>query len=122
MAKKAKEDPELLHCSFCGKDQSKVRKLIAGPGVYICDECLGLCNEIIANDTSEAPWPSQLDELDTEEVLRRLQPSANLIRGVERTLQGTVRVLRDRGVTWARIGETLGVSRQAAWERFSGEE
>jgi len=38
----------LLRCSFCGKDQSEVRKLIAGPTVYICDECIDLCNDIIA--------------------------------------------------------------------------
>jgi ATP-dependent Clp protease ATP-binding subunit ClpX len=39
-----------LHCSFCGKSQKEVRKLIAGPSVYICDECIGLCNEIIAEE------------------------------------------------------------------------
>ena len=39
---------EQLLCSFCGKSQRQVKKLIAGPGVYICDECIDLCNEIIA--------------------------------------------------------------------------
>ena len=38
---------ELVKCSFCGKSQKQVKKLIAGPGVYICDECIDLCNEII---------------------------------------------------------------------------
>jgi len=41
----------VLHCSFCGKSQDEVRKLIAGPTVYICDECIGLCNEIIAEES-----------------------------------------------------------------------
>ena len=41
---------ELLSCSFCGKSQNDVRKLIAGPGVYICNECIGICNEIISDD------------------------------------------------------------------------
>ena len=41
------ETTELLKCSFCGKSQKQVKKLIAGPGVYICDECIDLCNEII---------------------------------------------------------------------------
>ena len=41
------EGGELLKCSFCGKSQKQVKKLIAGPGVYICDECIDLCNEII---------------------------------------------------------------------------
>ena len=39
-----------LKCSFCGKDQDAVRKLVAGPGVYICDECIELCNEIIEEE------------------------------------------------------------------------
>ena len=43
----------VLHCSFCGKSQDEVRKLIAGPTVYICDECIGLCNEIIAEESEE---------------------------------------------------------------------
>ncbi len=59
---------ELLKCSFCGKSQKQVKKLIAGPGVYICDECIDLCNEIIEeelNETSdlrfdELPKPSEI--------------------------------------------------------------
>lgn len=44
----------ILHCSFCGKNQNEVRKLIAGPSVYVCDECVALCNEIINEDVREA--------------------------------------------------------------------
>ena len=44
---------ELLKCSFCGKSQKQVKKLIAGPGVYICDECIDLCNEIIEEELSD---------------------------------------------------------------------
>jgi ATP-dependent Clp protease ATP-binding subunit ClpX len=46
---------DLLKCSFCGKSQKQVKKLIAGPGVYICDECIDLCNEIIEEELAEAP-------------------------------------------------------------------
>jgi ATP-dependent Clp protease ATP-binding subunit ClpX len=49
------EGGELLKCSFCGKSQKQVRKLIAGPGVYICDECIDLCNEIIEEELNDAP-------------------------------------------------------------------
>ena len=49
---------EQLLCSFCGKSQRQVKKLIAGPGVYICDECIDLCNEII---DEELTTPAQLD-------------------------------------------------------------
>jgi ATP-dependent Clp protease ATP-binding subunit ClpX len=53
---------ELLKCSFCGKSQKQVKKLIAGPGVYICDECIDLCNEIIEEELSET------GELSLEEL------------------------------------------------------
>src|SRR5512142_1414833 len=46
----AKKDEEALKCSFCGKGQDEVKKLIAGPTVYICNECIELCNEIIADE------------------------------------------------------------------------
>ena len=47
MAKNAKYIKECVRCSFCGKAQESVRKIVAGPGVYICDECIKLCNSII---------------------------------------------------------------------------
>jgi ATP-dependent Clp protease ATP-binding subunit ClpX len=53
---------ELLKCSFCGKSQKQVKKLIAGPGVYICDECIDLCNEIIEEELTE-PSELRFDEL-----------------------------------------------------------
>ncbi len=53
---------DLLKCSFCGKSQKQVKKLIAGPGVYICDECIDLCNEIIEEELAEATELG-LDEL-----------------------------------------------------------
>ena len=64
------EANELLKCSFCGKTQKQVKKLIAGPGVYICDECIELCNEIIVEELAEAstagleelPKPRQIFE------------------------------------------------------------
>ena len=52
---KFSEGSDLLKCSFCGKTQRHVKKLIAGPGVYICDECIELCNEIIAEELTETP-------------------------------------------------------------------
>jgi ATP-dependent Clp protease ATP-binding subunit ClpX len=56
------ESGDLLKCSFCGKSQKQVKKLIAGPGVYICDECIDLCNEIIEEELTEANT-SDLGEL-----------------------------------------------------------
>jgi ATP-dependent Clp protease ATP-binding subunit ClpX len=59
---KFSESGELLKCSFCGKSQKQVKKLIAGPGVYICDECIDLCNEIIEEELTE-PGELGLEEL-----------------------------------------------------------
>ena len=51
----AKERGETnIRCSFCGKDQSKVKRLIAGPGVYICNECVDLCNDILGEEMYES--------------------------------------------------------------------
>ena len=66
-----KEDGKLLYCSFCGKSQHEVRKLIAGPSVFICDECVDLCNDIITEemqeqlDTGESslPKPHEINDL-----------------------------------------------------------
>ncbi|TVP85112.1 MAG: ATP-dependent Clp protease ATP-binding subunit ClpX, partial [Thioalkalivibrio sp.] len=48
--KSPRNDGKLLYCSFCGKSQHEVRKLIAGPSVFICDECVELCNDIIREE------------------------------------------------------------------------
>jgi hypothetical protein len=96
------DERELLKCSFCGKSQKQVKKLISGPGVYICDECIDLCNEIIAEELSggeeereqEPPWtgegarqvevtePVQESEVN---VIVPVQPIVDLLRsaGVE---------------------------------------
>ena len=71
------EDGKLLYCSFCGKSQHEVRKLIAGPSVFICDECVELCNDIIREeleDTGEAgqdklPKPQEIKEILDEYVI-----------------------------------------------------
>ena len=47
------EDKKTVRCSFCGKPQENVRRIIAGPGVYICDECVGLCSNIIEEEFEE---------------------------------------------------------------------
>ncbi len=62
----------VLHCSFCGKSQDEVRKLIAGPTVYICDECIELCNEIIAEEAEERFVPGRLTVPKPVEIKARL--------------------------------------------------
>jgi ClpX C4-type zinc finger len=113
--------PTDLHCSFCGKSQHEVEKLIAGPAVYICDECVGLCNEILA---LEGP-PRLMDELgdqSEDQLLQVLGRIRDRHASVDGTTEAVVRELRSRGAAWSRIGEALGMTRQSAWERFSGED
>ena len=72
-----KESNKLLHCSFCGKNQNEVNKLIAGPSVFICDECVDLCNEIIRDELEEKslqsrenlPKPKEIKEILDEYVI-----------------------------------------------------
>ena len=69
------ESGDLLKCSFCGKSQKQVKKLIAGPGVYICDECIDLCNEIIEEEFSEGAEVGLLDELPKPHQIRHFLDS-----------------------------------------------
>jgi ATP-dependent Clp protease ATP-binding subunit ClpX len=69
------ESGDLLKCSFCGKSQKQVKKLIAGPGVYICDECIDLCNEIIEEEFSEGGEVGLLDELPKPHQIRQFLDS-----------------------------------------------
>src|SRR5512136_2497879 len=62
----------VLHCSFCGKSQDEVRKLIAGPTVYICDECIELCNEIIAEEAEERFVPGRMTVPKPMEIKAKL--------------------------------------------------
>jgi hypothetical protein len=65
------KEPEILRCSFCNKDQNDVRKLIAGPTVFICDECVGVCNDIIADDARlTLPQGQQAHEPPVSEIAR----------------------------------------------------
>ncbi len=74
---KTKSDGKILYCSFCGKSQHEVRKLIAGPSVYICDECVELCNDIIREELEEStvaereklPKPVEINEFLNQFVI-----------------------------------------------------
>lgn len=63
MAKEKGSYNSTLHCNFCGKSQKEVKKLIAGPGVYICDECIELCNDIIFEDSLKSTSKASLDNV-----------------------------------------------------------
>ena len=122
----AAELRDTVACSFCLKSPGSVAKMIGGPGVFICNECVGLCNDILAlvgqpqpGDDAVASWQQRLSD---EELLAHLPKIAAAAEQVQRHLTAWVRQARERGITWTRIGESLGMTRQSAWERFSGEE
>jgi ATP-dependent Clp protease ATP-binding subunit ClpX len=112
-----------LFCSFCAKPADQVNKLIAGPGTFICDGCVQLCNDILEQDsgdpseTDTSLWAKQSDE----ELLETLPRMAFVSAQLDGRVQKLVTLLRTRGVAWARIGAAMGITRQSAWERFSGE-
>jgi ATP-dependent Clp protease ATP-binding subunit ClpX len=109
---------KLLRCSFCGKSEREVAKLAAGPGgLRICDECVEVCRLVMLGDT--AP-PRRFDpgEWPTERLLGVLAPLDAAADAHRAHLGAVVDALRAREVSWAKIGEQLGVSRQSAWERF----
>jgi len=108
-----------LHCSFCGKDRAKAAMLVAGPGVHICEACVGLCNRLLTGKPTAAfdGWSALTDD----ELVAALPASAAAVDAVEDKLRDHVSMLKQRGVSWDRIAGALGISRQAAWERFSGQ-
>jgi len=65
-------DGKLLHCNFCGKSQHEVRKLIAGPSVYVCDECVELCNDIIREELQESSDEMQARDLPTPKEIKEI--------------------------------------------------
>jgi recombinational DNA repair protein (RecF pathway) len=115
---------ELARCSFCGKPDTEVDKLVAGAGVHICNECVALAASIIEDSLGSTAKPRVpvWESLTDEEMLSHIPRVAAHIDQAEADLRAWVQELRRRGVTWVRIGESLRITRQSAWERFSGEE
>jgi hypothetical protein len=124
----ANETDELVVacCSFCFKPSTKVERLVAGPAVYVCNECVDLCCEIIAATPDGPvagarlmPW----EHAQTmEAALAHLPNVARAQAQVEESLLGWVLRARQLGATWAQVGDAFGITRQSAWERFAAEE
>lgn len=111
-----------IFCSFCGKSNTQVDKLVGGPGVQICNECVALAGAII-DEYRDKPHELRLpiwEPMSDQEMLDHIPRMAVVGHQVESDLRSWVRELRRRGVTWSKIGEALGITRQSAWGRFSG--
>jgi ATP-dependent Clp protease ATP-binding subunit ClpX len=107
----------VLYCSFCRRSSKVVDKLVGGPGVYICDRCIGACVDVLDGKPGAgfAGWSS----LDDDTLLDSLTPAGACLDALDTSIRDQVTALRERGVTWQRIADELGVTRQAVHQRFS---
>ena len=110
-------------CSFCAKPHHKVSKVVAGPGVYICNECVDLCVTIIADTSRETPEESErlrgkYFDRPAGEILAMLPALAQSAARVEAELTAWVGRLRQQGTRWPEIAGAMGMSVDEAHQRF----
>jgi len=93
------------------------------PAVFVCEECVDLCSQIISEAPNHSPRLLPWDLTDSlDAALVNLPNVAQAQAQVEESRLGCVRGARTLGATWAQIGDALGITRQSAWERFAAEE
>ena len=113
------DDGKLLYCSFCGKSQHEVRKLIAGPSVFVCDECVELCNDIIREELEDRaerardklPKPSEIKKVLDEYVIGQERAKKTLSVAV----YNHYKRLQTRGGTGARAKDDVEISRATSF-------
>jgi hypothetical protein len=113
----------IASCSFCGKPHTAVQRLIAGPGVYICDECIGLSATIVEDAARTTPEESarrrsQYYDLPADDILAMLPALLLSADRVEHELAGWVSRLRERGASWHTIADAAGLDVETARRRF----
>ena len=110
-----KEHPVNLQCSFCGKHQREVRKLIAGPTVYICDECIGLCNDIIAEEVDgDIDSPGDVRSVLLVRLERHDRTLTRLVEVIRRNAEmlpsATLEAITEFDLAWRRFREVISAS------------
>ena len=117
------DDVVIARCSFCLRPNTDVQRLVAGPGVFICDECIALCSLLLDEPRAPGGHVRAWDvELGLEEVLAQLGPIGQVRSQLEENLTAWVDKARGLGASWSQVGDAMGVSRQSAWERFAHRE
>ena len=106
-----------LMCSFCAGPASASRRLVAGPGVAICHDCAAATMDLF-NSKEETPARATWSGMTDDEILTHLPEIAAVASQVEERLSAWVGTARERKISGARIGASLGMTRQSAWERF----
>ncbi len=89
-AKDGNKDNKILYCSFCGKGQNEVRKLIAGPSVFICEECVDLCNNIIDEELNDSVSDQELNLYKPKEIKYKKGVLAKYAKVVSSASRGAV--------------------------------
>ena len=107
-------------CSFCGEPGRDGGEMAGGLGAFICGSCLDHYGRVLADFRRSGreeppPWQAMSDA----DLLAKLPLIARTGAQVDRFLVEWVRLVRERGLSWAQVGGALGISRQAAWERFA---
>lgn len=113
-------DPGTWTCSFCGEQGSPDRRLLGGLGAMICVPCVDRLHAVANADdapreSDQPPW----EAMSNTELLRQLPRILRTSDQVDRFATEWVALIRERGQSWTAVGQALGVTRQAAWERFS---
>ncbi|WP_153348968.1 ClpX C4-type zinc finger protein [Nocardia aurantia] len=108
----------LMHCSFCGKPHTTVAKLVAGPGVYICDECVALSANIIDDSAGTGSARSSRPDYPTADILAMLPVLLRSAERVEAELTGWIGRLREQQIEWQAIAAAMGMSVETARLRF----
>ena len=113
----------IASCSFCAKSNTEVMKLVAGPGVFICNECVELSATIIAGTVDETPEESarrraEFVDRSPQDILALLPALARSAAQVEDDLARWVGRLRGLGIDWQRIADVLGMNVDAAKQHF----
>jgi len=114
-------EPADWSCSFCGKRGTADTRYAAGLGAFMCTECLTSFSEAFAapENVNQRVLGWTDDSMSDADMLARLPLIAGTAAQVDRYLRLWVGRIRERHISYAEIGKALGVSRQAAWERFS---
>jgi ClpX C4-type zinc finger len=113
----------IASCSFCGKPHTAVQRLVAGPGVFICNECIDLSASLVADAAAVTPEESSRrrahdQDRTTEEILAMLPAMVRAADRIEAELAGWVIRLRERGTGWPTIAGAVELSADAARRRF----
>lgn len=103
-------------CSFCKQPAGDTRRLIGGPGVFICQECVELCSNVFTTEID--PSTPKVSHANDESILAVLPQIAATAEEVERELAARVHQLRSHDVGWERIGRAMGLTAEEASRRF----